>query len=99
MTYRWVRLRFLAYVCTDEVISHDQQAAWLSCGKIDVALVVGKGESIRHFLANDLENIPERVLSKRQKSLKLTPKSGDGQTEKPKCDRPPYLGAKNRYNG
>ena len=60
---RWVGLRSREYVCTYEVLSYDQQAAWLSCGKIDVALVVGKGESFGQVGANGLENIPEMVLS------------------------------------
>ena len=29
----------------------------------------------------------------------LMKKSGKGQTEKPKCDRPPHFGAKKRYDG
>ena len=43
--------------------SHDQQAAWLNCGKIDVDVVVGKGESSKRVVMNGLKNVPERVLS------------------------------------
>ena len=43
--------------------SHDQQAARSSCGKIDVDLVVGKGESFKHVVTNGPKNVPERVLS------------------------------------
>ena len=68
-------------------------------GKIGVNLVVGKGESFKHVVTNGLKNDPERVLSSRQKALKITPKSGDGQTEKPKCDIPPHSGAKTRDSG
>ena len=42
--------------------SYDQQAASLSGGKIDVDLVVGKGESFKHVVTNGLKNVPETVL-------------------------------------
>lgn len=40
-----------------------------------MALVVGKGESIRFFRANGLENVPEMVISLCQKAVKFTPKA------------------------
>lgn len=48
----------------------------LSREKFDVALVVGKGEKFRLFVANDLGSVPQRVYSLRQKAVKMTPKAG-----------------------
>lgn len=66
--------------------------------KLHVVLVIGNGESFRLFLANDPGNVPERVLLLSQKVVKIAPKSGDGQAEKPIFDGPPHTGAKNRYD-
>ena len=74
--------------------SHDEQAAWLLCGKNYADLVVGKGKSFKHVVTNGLKNVPERVLFIAPESVKITPKSGDGQTEKPKCDIPPNIAPK-----
>lgn len=51
--------------------THDQQRARLSSVKIGVALVAGKGERFRHFIADDLDNIQKFG------SL-MTSESGDG---------------------
>lgn len=77
--------------------THDKQTSRLSCRTIDVALVVRKGERFRYIVANGLERISERVLSWRRKALQLTPKYGNGETEKPKYDRPLDSSAKPRY--
>ena len=75
--------------------TYDQQVARLRIGKFGVDFVVGKGENFRCFAAESLDNIPERVLSRRQKALTLiTQKSGDDRTEKSICVTPLHSGAK-----
>ena len=58
----------------------------------------GKFQSFAAFGSERPEDIPRGVLSFRQKAVLVTPKSGDGQSEKPRCDVPPGPGARKRYD-
>ena len=72
---------------------------WLSVGgKLDAALMVGKFKSFAAFASERPGDIQRGMLSFRQKAVLVTPKSGDGQPEKPRCDIPPGPGARKRYD-
>ena len=61
--------------------------------ELEESLMVGKFKSFAAFASN----IPRGMLSFRQKAVLFTPKSGDGQPEKPRCGIPPGPGARKRY--
>ena len=73
---------------------HDEQADWLRCGKNYADLVVGKGKCFKHVVTNGLKKCSREGTFIAPESVKITPKSGGGQTEKPKCDIPPNIAPK-----
>ena len=48
--------------------------------------MIGKFKSFAAFGSERPEDIPRGVLLFRQNAVLFTPKSGDGQPEKPRCD-------------
>ena len=60
--------------------------------------MVGKFKRFAAFGSERPGDIPRGVLSFRQKTVLVTPKSGDGQSEKPRCDIPPGPGSGKRYD-
>ena len=63
----------------------------------DAALMVAKFKRFAAFGSERPGDIPWGVLSFHQKAVLVTPKSGDGQPEKPRCDIPSDSGARKRY--
>ena len=59
--------------------------------------MVGKFKSFAGFGSERTGDIPQWVLSFRQKAVLFTPKSDDGQPEKPQCDIALGPGARKRY--
>ena len=58
--------------------------------------MVGKFKRFAAFGSEWPEKIPRGVLSFRQKAVLVTPKSGDSQPKKHRCDIPPDPGARQR---
>ena len=59
--------------------------------------MVDKFKGFAEFGSERPGDIPQGVLSFYQKVVLFTPKSGDDQPEKPRCDIPPGPGARKRY--